>query len=644
MNFFEHQEKARKRTRWLVFAFVLAVIAIIVAVDLALVAAFGLGAGGSLAADPSYWDALLSNYPLLAGGAVVTLAVIGFSSLYRIASLSGGGGVVARGLGGVSVDADTRDPLRRRLRNVVEEMALASGVPVPEIYVLEEEDGINAFAAGYAPSDAAVAVTRGALERLSRGELQGVIAHEFSHVLNGDMRLNIRLMGALFGILVLALAGRRVLTSVRFSSSGKKGSGGGVALVALALMVVGYVGLFFGRWIKAAVSRQREYLADASAVQFTRHPEGLAGALKKIAVHQRGTLMNADTEEVAHMLFGQGFSSRFFATHPPLLDRIRRIEPAFDPAELEKLAAEKAPPRPIQTESSAAEGEPAAARSATSGAGFDIERLIADIGRPGWEQVLAAAALAAALPSDLKAAARSAEWAPEALLRVLLDDDPKIRDRQLLAIARHLGGDSETQVRFLLGSAPRIAQDQRLPLLEVAFPALKRRPQAYLTRFVETLDEVMRADGRVDVFEYLLAKVVGIHLRDAANPPHAAATGRLALKDAARQVAVLLGVLATHGHADVEGAEKAYRRGVKAAGIEDAPDYQLPNEWHKLLDDALDVLDRLRPADKERLVRALLETVLADESVAMAELELLRALCAALHVPLPPLMPGASAT
>lgn len=634
MNFFEYQDQARRRTRWLLVVFILAVLAIVVAVDAALLVAFGIGAGGSLAASPDFWNSLASNRALLLGGSVVTVLVIVGASLYRMATLSRGGGAVARSLGGVPVEADSQDPLRTRLRNVVEEMALASGVPVPEIYVLEQEEGINAFAAGFTPSDAAVAVTRGALEQLDRAELQGVIAHEFSHILNGDMRLNIRLMGVLFGILVLALAGRRVLTGMRFSrGSGRKGSGGAVALVALALMAVGYVGLFLGRWIKAGVSRQREYLADASAVQFTRHPEGVAGALKKIALHRPGAVLEADTEEVAHMLFGQGFASRLFATHPPLIERIRRIEPRFNPAELERMRR--------QRDAAARAREEAPAAATRSGApardtpGFDVERLIRDIGRPGWDQIVAAAALAASLPGDLVTAARSAEWAPEALLRVLLDERPGIRDRQLLAVARHLGADSERQVRFLEQATPQISVRQRLPLLEIAFPALKRRPRALIERFLACVEEVVRADDRIDTFEYLLGSVVRLHLRDALVPAAAAPRGRLTIGEATPDVAVVLSIIATHGHDDAGAAEAAFRQGMKMAGLREPEPFRRQTEWADALDGALTRLDHLVPADKERVLRAMVGTVLADGAVVARELELLRAAAAAIHLPVP---------
>jgi Zn-dependent protease with chaperone function len=403
VNFFEHQDRARRQSRRLI-------------------------ARSYWPCWPWWWrstrsccwwrvtapsrggaaDTMLNaNLPLLGAGAIATTGVVGLASLFRIASLRSGGGQVARQLGGTLVDSDTRDFKRSRLRNVVEEIALASGVPVPEIYVLEQESGINAFAAGYTPADAAVAVTRGALEKLDRDELQGVIAHEFSHVLNGDMRLNIRLMGMLFGILLLALIGRRVLLHARFGRSSKNGAA--VLLIAAGLMMVGYVGLFFGRWIKAAVSRQREYLADASAVQFTRDPGGIGDALKKIAVYSDGSYLKADSEEVSHMLFGDGQRMMLFSTHPPLHERIRRIDPGFRPAELEDLAASVLRERSRDREEVEHAAKHDAARGArdVTGGLFDAGRLIEQIGKPDWQRMLTAAAVTASLPDNIRRAAHS---------------------------------------------------------------------------------------------------------------------------------------------------------------------------------------------------------------------------------------------
>src|SRR5919198_2779076 len=335
MNFFERQHQVRKLSRRLVLLFALAVLGIVAVVDAAAVVAFGL-----------HKLPAVNLVTVLVVISLVVMLLIGACSWIRTLLLrGGGGGKVARQLGGQYVPEDTTDPRLRRLRNVVEEMAIASGVPVPEVYVLPDEPGINAFAAGWSTGDAAIAVTRGCLEQLNRDELQGVIAHEFSHVVNGDMRLNIRLMGILFGILALAVIGRFLL----WGGSGRRSKNAApLLLVALAALIAGYVGVFFGRLIKAAVSRQREYLADASAVQFTRQTEGLTGALKKIGGLPTGSKMsNGKVEDVSHMLFGDGLKlSSWFATHPPLPDRIKVLDPTFDPAQLEALAQHwsQAPP------------------------------------------------------------------------------------------------------------------------------------------------------------------------------------------------------------------------------------------------------------------------------------------------------------
>ena len=333
MDFYSRQAAARGQTRWLVFAFIVALLAVALALDFVL---FTFLAGRSVGYGLSALDYARANPGQVVLCTLLVMGVLGLASLYKSMELRGGGGVVARSLGGVPVSSDTADLKRKRLLNVVEEMAIASGVPMPEVYVLEQEPGINAFAAGHTPANAAVTVTQGALDRLSRDELQGVIGHEFSHVLNGDMRLNVQLMGWVFGLFVIGLIGRMIL---EVSPRNRRNSGGLVAL-GFAVMVLGYIGLMAGRILQAAVSRQRERLADASGVQFTRNPQGLKGALVKIAALPEGSaLVAADAEQAAHMFFAEGLS-RVFATHPPILERIRELDPHFDPRELEAAAAE----------------------------------------------------------------------------------------------------------------------------------------------------------------------------------------------------------------------------------------------------------------------------------------------------------------
>jgi Zn-dependent protease with chaperone function len=326
MDFFAHQQKARKSTKVLVVYFGIAVVCIIASVYFASLLIFhGFDtrqAGNAATQDLVLWDAMLFLRVVLG-----TLGVVIIGSLYKTAALAKGGSAVAESLGGRLVDPDTTHPDERKLRNVIEEMAIAAGVPLPKIYVLDHETGINAFAAGHTPNDAAIGVTAGCVTLLDRDELQGVIGHEFSHILNGDMRLNLRIMGVLFGILCLSVIGRVLI----YSRGGDRGKSP-LMLLGLALMFIGAIGVFFGRLIQAALSRQREFLADASAVQFTRNPAGLSAALQKIG-GAGSQVHSAHAGEASHLFFSNGLGKPFLgalATHPPLDKRIRAIDPAWN--------------------------------------------------------------------------------------------------------------------------------------------------------------------------------------------------------------------------------------------------------------------------------------------------------------------------
>ena len=398
-DFFTRQDAARRKTTRLVVLFVLAVLAIMVSIDLLLAATIGYASGGSEGGRRDYWA--IATDPWLVGLAVIgTLVVVGGGSLFKVAQLRGGGKVVAEELGGRLLHPDTSDPTEQQLQNVVQEMAIASGTPTPPVYLLDHEQGINAFAAGFTPSDAVIGITRGTAERLTRDELQGVVAHEFSHILNGDMRLNIRLIGILHGILIIGLLGYFVLRASMFSGYRRRSSrdqgGGAMVLLALGagLAAVGFFGTFFGNLIKAAVSRQREFLADASAVQFTRHPDGIAGALKKIAGFSAGSRVQSPNAPAAsHMFFGRatgGFSG-MFSTHPPLEERIRRIDPSWDgtvPEEVERAAPRPAPAREGMAGVSAMAGVEGGWHAA-GGAPAAIAHAVESVGQPSEAQFTA---------------------------------------------------------------------------------------------------------------------------------------------------------------------------------------------------------------------------------------------------------------
>lgn len=630
MNFFEEQARARGQSRNLVLWFALSVLLMVAVIDA--VVLFALGGFSAELAPQDRPDPLA--VVLLTSIAIV--AIVGLASLFRIASLSSGGAAVAQSLGAVLVPPDSTDPRLRRLRNVVEEMAIASGTPVPQIYLLEGEAGINAFASGYTPADAAVTVTRGALDKLARDELQGVIAHEFSHVLNGDMRLNIRLMGLLFGLLVLGVIGRKLLQyGPRGRGSGK--NGGGIFVIALAVMVVGYVGMFCGRMIKAGVSRSREFMADASAVQFTRQTEGLARALKKAAGVREGTRLTAASgEEVAHMLFGDGVGySWLFATHPALAARIAKLDPAFRPEQLKALAATWNAPG-YQPEDEAMPGVAGLMETGTTQ--VRPADVAAHVGRPGEDDYQAAHALLDALPANWLAAAHDVARACEVAFALLLHQNAGIRLRQIELIERDWGRARREATCELEASRTALHRGQYLPLLSLTLPSLRRRPAAELGKLIGTMDALIRADGRVEVFEYALGRLLRDELAEVLAPRSGAVVGNLKLDEVEDPIVTLLSVLAAQGHSDAAQARRAFMAGLQRVLPKSSMPFDPPENWVPVLDTALRLLDRLRPAGKAMLVEAMVAVLSADERITIAEAELLRAICSALHLPLPPVL------
>jgi Zn-dependent protease with chaperone function len=519
-------------------------------------------------------------------------------------------------------------------------MAIASGVATPEIYVLNLEPGINAFAAGFSPDDAAITVTRGTLEHLNREELQGVIAHEFSHVLNGDMKLNIRLMGPLFGILAIGLLGRLVLRNLRFSrrSKGGKSGGGAAVIVALGigLTVTGYVGLLAGRLIKAGVSRQREYLADASAVQFTRDTHGIAGALKKIGgLTERSSLNDSEAEEVSHMLFADGMSSfsSMLATHPPLLDRIQVLEPNFSRDEYLQLHTETL----VGAEHFS---EPAAAgftASAEAPITADPDSLLQSVGNPDERHIGAARDFRAGIPAVVRAAFESADRVMLLLPALILHPDPGQRRQQLDMLSRQLGNDRSKEIEALFGAIESMPGNNRLPLLDLALPHIKTQPTSRQDYLLELLDQLANQDNHIELFEYALLRTVRAYLDRAADPGAKRRWRRLSDPIMHRAAATLLNIYSHHGHRSEANAAAACKAGMAVLGGPEA-DTTRPIEWIPLTDEALIRLRDCVPKDRRTLIRALLATALHDGTISRSESELLRAVCALLECPMPPLM------
>jgi Zn-dependent protease with chaperone function len=670
MDFFEAEARAKKRTTRLVGLFALAVIGTIVAGYFA--AIFLLGQATSRVQhrrgyydDPSpARETSLWQPQVLALVSFGTLAVVGLASLYKWSEFSAGGSAVAESVGGRKVDPHTTDLNERRLLNVVEEMAIASGVPMPAVYVLDDELALNAFAAGLTTSDAVVTVTRGTLEKLTRDELQGVIGHEFSHILNGDMRLNVRLSAILFGILVIGIAGRGVLYSLRGIRVGSRDSrnGGGaviaVAAIGLALLIIGYVGYFFGRLIQAAVSRQREFLADASSVQFTRNPGGLTGALKKIGGYALGSsLQSGKATAIGHFFFAQGFESSFggaWATHPPLDARIRAIDPQFDgkffePRETVDVAHEPWT-RAGHPESVAGFAPGAVAQSTmprpsapiSPQAAGTIAALMASVGTLSSASVTNAQDILATMPARLLAAARDPHEAPVLLYGLLLDEKPEVRSRQRNFVAAGAGAEALHSLDELEPGLQQLRAEQRLPLLQLALPALRNLPANSLGAFFGTLDQLVHADGRVTTFEFALQKLL-LRTLAVGQTPAAAIVQVYSFNAVVAEIGVVLSALAHTSSEDAAEAARAFAEGAAQLKLLEGRLALLPVDACGLvqLDAALDKLATASGPIKQRLLTAGAHVVGADGKILVAEAELLRAIAATLDVPMPPLLAAA---
>jgi len=637
MDFFDHQDAARRLTRRLIVLFGLSVAAIVVAVY----CCYRLLLVPSGARGWPFWD--LDQFLLVAA---LTLLAIAAGSLFKMALLRDGGEVVARQLGGEPISPDTEDPAERRLLNVVEEMAIAAGTPVPTVYLLEREPGINAFAAGRSSDDAVIGVTDGCLRLLDRDQLQGVIAHEFSHVLNGDMRLNLRLIGWLYGILVLSLIGRTLLHGGRLPGTERRRIGGSF-LFGAALVALGWLGVFFGRLIQSAVSRQREYLADASAVQFTRNPDGVAGALRKIGGLSRGSrLRTSGAQEAAHLFFGDAVKSGFFgwlSTHPPLDERIRRIDPSFDGVYPEVEVPAPPRPEPAREPASAPPVVPAATEMTSPAAvavlaALDPHSLTDRVGTLDREHLAYAARLREQLPAEVTGAARRRAGAEALVQALLLDADPAVRERQLAAVERVAGAEARQRTAELHGLLEDCPESAFLPLVDLALPALRRLSASRHRAFEERVRRLVSADRKVSLREYVLQWVLRRHLARHFGEDQPPTIQYYSLRRLDGDCAALLSALARTGHGDGEEAAEAFAAGAaELADLDLAPD---PEVGLQAVDGALGRLAQVAPRLKRKVLRAAVATVVHDRRVTVREGELLRAVAEALDCPMPPFLPG----
>ena len=635
MDFFQSQDHARKQTLLLVVFFSLAVISLVVLTNLLVMFLFGFIDSQNLNSTASPLALEFDWQVFLSVGAVV-VAVILLGSLYKISSLSKGGDVVAEMLGGKLIVEGSGDLDQQKVLNVVEEMAIASGTPVPPVYLIDEE-GINAFAAGFSPSDAVIGVTRGCIQQLNRAQLQGVIAHEFSHILNGDMRLNIRLMGILHGILIIGLIGYFLLRSAAFSrhSRSSRNNGGGAILgLGLGLVVIGFTGTFFGNLIKAAVSRQREYLADASAVQFTRNNMGIANALKRIGGSAAGSrIENPAGAQISHALFAQGISGFFsslFATHPPLDKRIRRLDPNWD-GSFNISASE-----PASTISSSEAGsQKNTAEHLVSGlaaTGFAASQ----VGQVDPQVLQQVQALLQQIPPHLHQALHEPHGARAAIYFLLLDDENEIRHAQL----QYLQAESDDGVFDVLSKlveeSTQIDNADRLTLIDISLPALRQLSEQQYQRFKNNVGKLIAIDKKVSLFEWSLQKILFHHLDAVFVKIPSRRIRYRSLNQVADACSLLLSMLIYAGKEKKFDEQKIMQEAKKELGHINVQLLPITEISLPALNTALDKLNQLTPLLKPRLLKACVICIRADQNFSTIEAELFRAIADTLDCPMPP--------
>jgi len=657
MDFFQAQALAHRRTKWLVVLFALSVgatIAVTYTVTIVLIGNLPKTSSRhrnryyneydqpAAQVAATWWDPQV--FALVAGG---TILLVAGAALFKTAQLRQGGPAIAEMVGGRRIESQTIDLKEKRLLNVVEEMSIASGISVPAVYVLDDEAGLNAFAAGLTTSDAVVTVTRGTLEKLNRDELQGVVAHEFSHILNGDMRMNIRLVAVLFGIFFLTIIGRGLLRILSVRGRSDKRDGRIMIVVVasgVALIVIGYIGYFFGRLIQAAVSRQREFLADASAVQFTRNPGGIAGALKKIGGYALGAhIGSAKATAIGHFFFAEGGTSNFMgllATHPPLDQRIRAIDPQFDgkyfsppetvDVENESFVSAGLVPPPLRS----ARIKPTAASTLPIAA-------IASIGTLTSEQVTNAQTLIDEIPVRLRQAARTTSEATALIFGLLLDTKPDVQQRQLA----QLPTDAATTLLALAEPLASLKPAHKLPLCQLALPALREIPDAALADFFVDIKTLIEADGQVSTFEFALQKLLQHQLLLSHSPKLLPGAQLYSFQAVREEILVVLSAMAHASTENLAAARQAFIAGTQLLKVlEGSLELLAPESCDAVqLDPALDRLALAAGPIKQRVLLACAHVASADGELRVAEAELMRAISAMLDCPMPPLTLGGQA-
>ncbi len=651
MDFFDHQDRARRNTFILIGYFVVAVVSIIISVYAAAIGCLALIQSRTEESVLVGWWQPEIFFAVLAS----VLLIIVTGSLYKISVIGSSGEHIAIALGGQKLQANTTDLAERILLNVVEEMALASGTAVPPVYLMRNENGINAFAAGTTPQNAVLGITQGAIETLSRDELQGVIAHEFSHILNGDMRLNLRLMGLLHGILVIALIGYMILRLVgnspgHRSSSRDDKKGEGAFLIAIlamgaALLAIGYIGVFFAQLIKSAVSRQREFLADASAVQFTRNPSGISDALKKIGGWSASSrIQSPRAEESSHLFFGNAMLHSVFATHPPLMVRVQRLDPTFrgpfpKTSILTHSASEIIEPHSLSALHSSFQEAHAAAVEGADRMSSDPRRVVESVGDPQAKHIDHVHGLVDDLEPILADDIRDPLGAVAVIYGLLLAPaQSEIRSKQLDQLSQQSDQRPVQELQRVLIFIDRLLPEQRLPVACLALPALHQMSLPQIQGFYLTIQNLIQFDQTVTLFEYAVHRFISKRLLPRLRGTKAIVVDN---NDSISIQSAFTVVLSALAYASGESKPiTAFAAGLGELGARDSNLTLLELSDCDLakLDTALDRLATAPMRKQKRMLTAFSACIASDKHVTIQEAELLRVIADALGCPVPPIL------
>ena len=640
MDFFEAQDRAKQATWKLLGLYLAAVIFIILSVYIVILLMLGYTGGGI----GSPWQPVL-----FFAVTSFTLILIVTGTLFRIAQLRKGGSAVAEMLGGRKVDSSSTDLNEKKLVNIVEEMSIASGLPMPDIYLLDKEENINAFAAGFGTDNAAVGVTKGAIEQLNRDELQGVIAHEFSHIFNGDMRLNIRLIGILNGILLIHIMGMLLMRSTFFMGGGRRSSnndGGGnskiaLLLVGIALIIIGYIGMLFGRMIQAAVSRQREYLADAAAVQYTRNPDGIAGALEKIGRVKKGAeIKDGHSMEFSHMFFANGFHTaldKLFATHPPLEKRIQAIQPGRDSSHIKQREQINKKLRKERTEMETGSG--GVSPDSPTGPLADTlpiqEILLGAIGTMNEQSVKQASHILNEIPKELRVAAHEPFQSQALVYALLLNSNNGSLKKIPVWCQTFIADEMSKEVTKLLNRLSDSDRNWSLPLAEISIPALRKMSESQYGLFRQNLQNIISHDNEVSLFEFSLEKLIEHRLDQHFKEEKSQKVKHHHLKPLGKELSVILSALA---HASENDKEKAFKSGADILRDAAPKNLQFLAENRFTFNDVDTALHEFAVSAnpvKRYLMKSMIHCVMSDDLLSLDELELLRAMAEVIGTPIP---------